>query len=132
MPMDIDPETMNVDDLPGIWSPVQWELTEDERREELEQQATASLLYAIDAPEAILRLLLDETEIERAFDPPPGFDPNQQGQWDPDILTFRFTRTIKLVEVKRRRNYLRIEYDFQDLGHWEIEIEPDGISLQRI
>jgi hypothetical protein len=27
MPIEIDPETMNVDDLPGIWSPVQWELS---------------------------------------------------------------------------------------------------------
>ncbi len=28
MPGIIDPETTHVDDLPGIWSPVQWELTE--------------------------------------------------------------------------------------------------------
>jgi hypothetical protein len=39
MPIEIDPETMNVDDLPGIWSPVQWELSEDERIQELEMQA---------------------------------------------------------------------------------------------
>ena len=57
----IIPETLHVDDLPGIWSPVQWLLSEDERAAELEQQATASLLYAVDAPEAILRLLLEET-----------------------------------------------------------------------
>ena len=42
MPIDMDPETMNVDELPGIWSPVQWELSEEERIMELEQQATAS------------------------------------------------------------------------------------------
>ena len=60
MPGVIDPETMYTDDLPGIWSPVQWELSEEERREEIEQQAKASLLWSVSAPEAILRLLLVE------------------------------------------------------------------------
>ena len=31
MPSIIDPETIYVDNLPAIWSPVQWELTEEER-----------------------------------------------------------------------------------------------------
>jgi hypothetical protein len=31
MPSVIDPETIYADDLPAIWSPVQWELTEEER-----------------------------------------------------------------------------------------------------
>ncbi len=132
MPIDIDPETMNVDELPGIWSPVQWELTDEERLQELDQQATASLLNAIDVPEAILRLLLEETGIERAFEPPPSFDPNQQGQWDPGILTFQFSRPIRLADVKRERDYLRVEYDFQGLGRWEIEIEPESVSIRRI
>ncbi len=65
MPIDIDPETINADELPGIWSPVQWELTEEERIMELENQARSNLLYAVDVPEAILRLLLNETEVER-------------------------------------------------------------------
>jgi hypothetical protein len=60
MPSVIDPETMNVDKLPGVWSPVQWDLSEKERIEELDNQATASLLFSVDTPEAILRLLLDE------------------------------------------------------------------------
>ncbi|GAG46260.1 unnamed protein product, partial [marine sediment metagenome] len=63
MPRSIDPQTMNVDELPGIWSPVQWDLSEDERLEELENQATASLLWTVDTPEAILRLFLNETDI---------------------------------------------------------------------
>ena len=50
MPSVIDPETMHVDDLPAIWSPVQWELSEKERVEEIETQARASLLWMIDAP----------------------------------------------------------------------------------
>jgi len=132
MPSVIDPETINVDDLPGIWSPVQWELSEDERIIELDIQAAASLLHAVDVPEAILRLLLDETSIERSFDPPPGYDPEQQGEWDPELLTFEFSRPIKLVEMKRKQDYLSIEYHFQDLGHWLIEIEPEQINLRRL
>ena len=59
MPSIIDPETMHVDDLPGIWNPIQWEMTEHERILEVENQAEASLLSVIYAPEAILRLLLE-------------------------------------------------------------------------
>src|SRR4030042_1488680 len=80
MPGVIVAETVQVGALPGIWSPVQWELGEEERREELEDQARASLLAAVDTPEAVLRLLLDETEIVRAFGPPEGYDPEQQGE----------------------------------------------------
>ena len=79
MPIDIDPETIHVDNLPGIWSPVQWELDENERIYELESQATASLLWSVDAPEAILRLLLMEHAIDRAFGPPDGYDDRNPG-----------------------------------------------------
>jgi hypothetical protein len=132
MPIDIDPETMNVDELPGIWSPVQWELNEEERLRELEDQATASLLWSVDVPEAILRLLLAETDIERAFEPPPGYDPVEQGEWDAAILTFEFKRPIRLEKVERESDYLYIEYDFGDLGRWAFEIERDGMSLSRL
>jgi hypothetical protein len=132
MPGVIEPETMNVDDLPAIWSPVQWEMSDEERAAEIELQATASLLHAIDVPEAILRLLLDETEIERAFTPPLGFDPEQQGEWDPDIVTFKFSRPIRLVQVERDDNYLRVEYDFQGLGRWELEIGQETLNLRRV
>ena len=65
MPSIIDPETLYVDDLPAIWSPVQWELSEEEHIQAVEEQATASLLWTMYAPEAILRLLLGETDIQR-------------------------------------------------------------------
>lgn len=39
MPGVIDPETMNAGTLPGIWSPVQWELSQEERIAELEAQS---------------------------------------------------------------------------------------------
>jgi len=132
MPGVIDYETMNVDPLPGIWSPVQWDLSEDEHLAELEAQATASLLNAVDVPEAVLRLMLNETSIQRAFDPPPGYDPEMQGEWDSDLVTFEFERPLELEKVVRHRDALVIEYDFKELGRWVFEIEPEAVHLHRI
>ena len=132
MPNIIDPETINVDELPGIWSPVQWDLSEEERNNELEEQATANLLWAVDIPEAILRLLLDECAIERAFDPPKSYDPEQQGEWDENLLTFQFKREIQLRKVEREKEYLYLEYKIEDFGYWAFEIRPEQISVFRI
>lgn len=132
MPTIIDPETINVDELPGIWSPVQWELDEDERIHELESQATASLLWAVDTPEAILRLLLMEHTIDRAFGPPEGYDPDLQGEWNDQLLTFQFKRPIRLIRTEREANYLYVEYDFGDFGQWALEIEPDLVNISRL
>lgn len=132
MPLDIDPETINIDPLPGIWSPVQWEMSEAERVHELESQAVASLLWSVDVPEAILRLLLGETSIQRAFGPPEGYDPEIQGEWDESLVTFKFKRPIKPENIERDTNFLYVTYDFEDLGHWALEIEPDRVSIQRI
>ena len=132
MPSIIDPETMNVDKLPGIWTPVQWPLNEEERIQELETQATASLLYAVDTPEAILRLLLNEAVIERSFDPPEGFDPEQQGDWNSDLVTFQFKREIRLEKVERSPERLYVEYKFGELGYWAFEIGPDSVQIYRL
>ena len=132
MPGIIDPETINVDKLPGIWSPVQWELSEEDRIKELHAQATASLLWAVDIPEAILRLLLGLTKIDRTLDPPEGFDPELQGEWDPKQVTFEFTHPIHLERFERKRDYLYVEYKIDDLGWWSFEIEPEQISLKRL
>lgn len=132
MPSVIDPETMNVDRLPGVWSPVQWDLSEEERIEELDNQAAASLLFNVDAPEAILRLLLNEYQIERAIDPPGDYDPEKQGEWNPDLLTFQFSRSVKLVDIKREADRLYIEYNFEGLGYWAFEIEPESIQVYRL
>ncbi len=132
MPYDIDPETINVDDLPGIWSPVQWELDEDERVHELETQATANLLWSIDTPEAILRMLLSEQTIERAYGPPEGYDPEIQGEWNDSLLTFKFKRPMRAMKVERETNYLYAEYDCGDFGVWAIEIEPDLVNISRL
>ncbi len=132
MPSVIDPETINVDELPGIWSPVQWELTEDERIFELNNQAVASLMFTIDTPEAALRLFLDETEIERIFNPPAGYDPEQQGEWDENLVTFGFRRQFKLVETQRSPERLNVVYEVEDLGRWAVIIEPKGVDIHRL
>jgi hypothetical protein len=132
MPGIIDSQTMNVDTLPGIWSPVQWDLAEEERNDELETQATASLLWSVDVPEAILRLLLQETQIDRIFEPPEDYDAEIQGEWDPGLVTFGFQKPIQLIKVERQQNYLYLEYKFGDFGYWYIEIEPEKVTIQRV
>lgn len=132
MPSVTDPFHMHVDPLPGVWSPVQWELNSAERVQEVEDQARASLLWNVDFPETILRLLLSETTIERAYTPPAGYDPEQQGEWDKDMLTIQFKRPIKLVHLERESNYLLVEYDLKDLGHWTIEVGPEKVTIEKI
>ena len=132
MPSVNDHETMNIDDLPGVWNPIQWEITEAERAQEIENQARASLLWSVDVPEAILRLLLSETEIERAYDPPDGFDPEMQGEWDNELITFKFLRPIRLESVDRDRRSLTVTYEFEGLGHWVIEIESERVIIERV
>ena len=132
MPSIIDPQTIHVDVLPAIWSPVQWELTEEERVEAINEQATASLLWTMDAPKAILRLLLGETEIQRLYQAPEDYDPEEQGEWDEEILTFSPYRSMKLIEVEREPDFLRLVYNFGDLGYWEFMIESEMVSVERI
>jgi hypothetical protein len=132
MPSIIDPQTINADDLPCIWSPVQWELSPEEHAQELEEQATASLLWTADTPEIILRLLLDETKIERAFEPPDGFNPEKQGEWDVSLVTFQFKRPITLIKEERTQDCLYLEYNLADMGYWAVKIEPENVSIFRL
>ena len=128
----IDPQTLPVDELPGVWAPVQWRLTPEERIQEMEAQASASLLANIDVPEALLRLLLNDANIERAYEPPQGYDPEQQGEWDPDIITFAFSTPIELVDVVREPDHLTAVYRFANHGMWSIEISPERVVIERV
>ena len=132
MPSIIDPQTIHVDELPPIWSPVQWELTEEERVEAINEQATASLLWTMDAPEAILRLLLNETGIKRLSQEPENYDPEEQGEWDEEIMTFGPYRSMELIEIDRTPERLLLVYKFGDLGYWEFMIEPEKVTIERI
>ncbi len=132
MPGYVDPETMNVDELPGIWAPIQWDLTVEEKLEETKNQAQASLLASVDVPEAIIRLLLGELSIGRAYLPPDGYDPERQGEWDESILTYAFTKQMKLERVERTRERLAVIYQFENLGKWMLEITPEKVTIERI
>ncbi|MCP4139840.1 MAG: hypothetical protein GY755_06040 [Chloroflexi bacterium] len=132
MPSIIDPETMHVDDLPAIWSPVQWELNEKERVQEIEEQAKASLLWAMDAPEAILRLLLSEEGIQRLREAPEGYDEEAQGEWSEEYLTFGAKRAIKLDSVHRESDALHLVYKVGDMGYWQFEITSKRVVIERI
>ncbi len=132
MPSVIDPETMHVDRLPVVWSPVQSQLAEEEHAREVDEQATASLLWAADAPETILRRLLGETAIVRVFEAPQGYNPDEQGEWDPDLVTFSFARRIRLLAEDRRPDRLALEYKLEGAGSWQVEITPDSVSITRL
>lgn len=131
MPSIIDPETIPVDRLPAVWSPVQSTLSAEERAREVEEQATASLLWAADAPEAILRLLLNETAITRVWEPPAGYDPEQQGTWDPQLVTFAFVRPIQLLSEERTPDRLTLEYRLEGAGYWRLDITPEGLTVSK-
>ena len=132
MPGIIDPLSITTNQLPTIWSPVQWELTDAERVDELDNQATASLLWSADIPEAILRLLLDETGIERAYEPPKGYDHEQQGEWDESLLTFQFKRPIQIEKYNQGPDGVYIEYKLEGLGCWAIDITPEEVNIRRL
>jgi hypothetical protein len=99
---------------------------------QMDIQSTASLLSSVDVPEAILRLLLQETEIERLLEAPVGYDPESQGEWDSELTTFGFQRPIQLIKVEREQNYLYLEYKFGELGYWSFEIEPEKVTIERL
>jgi hypothetical protein len=86
----------------------------------------------MDAPEAILRLLLNETGIKRLYDQPKDYNPEEQGEWDKNLITFGPDRSIKLESVERTPTSLYLVYDFGDLGHWEFVIEAEKVSIERI
>jgi hypothetical protein len=131
MSISIDPENMNVDELPVIWCPVQDELSFSESEEEIRDQATASLLWVADVPEAILRLLVSETEIERIYAPPQDYDPQEQGEWDYSLETYAFKHAIRLKEIVREENALSLVYQLEGAGYWQIEITPERVVIER-
>lgn len=132
MPGIVDPTLIQVDRLPTIWSPVQGVLTDEERIAELEDQATASLLWAANVPEAILRLLLGETEIERVLLPPEGYDEEEQGEWDPTVVTFAFKHPIRLESDRMEAGDRILEYRLDGAGYWRIQVGAECVSVERI
>ena len=89
-------------------------------------------MWSIDVPEAILRLLLSETRIERTYEPPDGYDPEVQGEWDEQLLAFKFKTPIRLDDVVRESNKLTVAYHFGELGYWCLEIMPEKVTIERL
>jgi hypothetical protein len=132
MPGIIDHEVMQANELPPVWAPVQWEQSEAELSVEIDRNASANLLFNSDAPEAVLRLLLNETDSTVAYDPPHGYKPEEQGEWDPEVMTFAFLRPMKLEHIERGRDVLVLLYDFGSRGHWRLEIGPERVLIERV
>lgn len=132
MPSIFDPETIYIDNLPTIWSPVQGKLSSIDHVKELEDQATASLLWACPVPEQMLRILLDETTIQRLDGPPEGYDPEMQGEWDPALLVFGFKRSITLIREERSPESLLLEYKLEGAGYWLVEITQETATIERL
>ena len=132
MPSVIDHETIYVDQFPSVWSPLQEGLPPDQLKRELEHQATASLLWASPVPEQILRLLLNETAIERQLEPPEGFDPDAQGDWQSDRIAFGFEHPIKLVNEERSPDRLVLEYKLEGAGSWMLLISSEEVTIGRV
>jgi hypothetical protein len=132
VPSIFDPETIHIDNLPTIWSPVQGKLTPDEHAMELEAQAAASLLWACPVPEQMLRILLDETAIQRLDRPPDRYDPELQGEWDSTLLVFGFKRGIELLKEQRSRDSLVLEYKLEGAGYWIVEITQETTTIERV
>jgi len=132
MPETIDPEAMHIDELPGVWAPAQWEMTAAESAQEAESQASASLLATIDVPEAILRLLLNELEIVRLYGPPAGYDAQEQGEWDSQLITYGFKRSVTLAGITRDAESLELVYTLEGLGSWSMSIFPERVTIELI
>jgi len=132
MPSIIDHETIHVDELHPLWAPVQWDLTDEERIHIQEEQTKANLLWMMDTPEAILRLLLDEVETKRLYEPPEGYNEEEQGEWEPELVTFGPRHPFELDSVSREGDALFIVYKAGDLGYWEFEITEEQVIIKRI
>ncbi len=132
MPGVIDPELMQANELPPVWAPVQWEQSEAELAAEIDRNASANLLLNSDVPEAVLRLLLNETDSQVVYDPPDGYNAEEQGEWDGEIMSFAFLRPMKLEHVQRGRESLEVVYNFGSRGHWRLEIGPERVLIERV
>jgi hypothetical protein len=127
----LDPLTFPVLDVPAIWCPEKERLSGNPLATSIEEQAKASLLASADTVEAILRLLYDEAEIERVFEPPQGYNPEVQGDWDDHQVTFVFRRRVEKIGEERGNESLRMEYRLETCGQYRIEITPESFSIKK-
>jgi hypothetical protein len=128
----LDPLTFPVLDVPAIWCPEKEKLMGNPLAASIEEQAQASLLASADPVEAILRMLFGETEVERIFEPPQGYNPELQGDWDDEQVTFVFRRKVEKTSAERGEELLRMEYRVEGCGAYSVEIMPESFSIEKI
>ena len=127
----LDPLTFPVLDVPAIWCPEKERLVGNPLATSIEEQAKASLLASADTVESILRLLYDKAEIERVLEPPQGYNPEVQGDWDDQQVTFAFLRRVERISEERDDESLRMEYRIDGCGKFMVEITPESFSIQK-
>lgn len=127
----LDPLTFPVLNVPAIWCPQKEKEMGNHLAESIEEQAQASLLASADIVEAVLRILDGETGIERVFNPPQGYNPEVQGDWDDQLVTFAFRRRVEKIREERDDELLRMEYRMEGCGQYSIEITAEGFSIEK-
>jgi hypothetical protein len=129
--MDIDPLTFPTINLPAIWTPIKEKSEANPLALQIHEQAKASLLITADTIESILRLLLGETEVERVFTPPKGYDTELQGEWDNSAITFAFIKSIRIISENRDPEQLEMQYEVEGRGIYNITVNKAGIEIMK-
>jgi hypothetical protein len=154
MPGTIDFETMDVDELTPVWWPSDADLTPDQYDSVVQQEARAHLLTMLGVPEAILRLLVRETEVSRVARDVAGQD---DGKWsdfegeaaadadaDADAAadaeseagfppdSFEFSRPIVAETVEMTRDGLLVIYRLEGSGTWRMFLESERVTIERV
>jgi hypothetical protein len=127
--MDLDPLTFPTIRVPAVWTPIKEKSDANPLALQIHEQAKASLLISADIMESILRLLLGETEVERVFTPPKGYDEEQQGAWDTDAITFAFVRSVRIKSENRDAGKLLMQYEVEGKGDYYVELTGNGLEI---
>ena len=139
MPGAIDFETMDVDDLTPVWWPSDAELTPEQYDSVVQQEARAHLLAMLGVPEAVLRLLVRETEVSRVardvvgqgdFEVEAEGDAETDAEFPPD--SFEFSRPIVAETVEMTRNGLLVIYRLEGSGTWRMFLESERVTIERV
>jgi hypothetical protein len=154
MPGAIDFETMDVDELTPVWCPSDEELTPEQYESALQQEARAHLLTMAGVPEAILRLLVQETEVSRVArevvgqvrgarrdfeaeadaDADDGADggsgADADAEFPPD--SFEFSHPIVAETVEMTRDGLLVVYRLEGAGTWRMLLESGRVTIERV
>jgi len=125
----LDPQTFPTIDVPAIWCPKKEKLRGNPLALAIEEQAKGSLLLSADPVEAVLRLLYGELEVTRAEEQPRGYNPEVQGDWDKEEVTFAFARRAKKISEERSEYSLQLEYELEGCGRYSVAVSADSVSI---